>query len=124
MPDDFRLLATPVAVVAGITYNFLPFMTLPLYVALEKIDRRLSRRPRTCTPGRGGRGGTIAGAIVGGSLTALLVGRSSTRSVHRFGRIGGAVIGAVGRHPVPDPQAFLRVDAAARRCRASSPGRC
>jgi ABC-type spermidine/putrescine transport system permease subunit II len=29
------------AVVAGITYNFLPFMTLPLYVALEKIDRRL-----------------------------------------------------------------------------------
>ena len=31
----------PIAVIAGITYNFLPFMTLPLYVALEKIDRRL-----------------------------------------------------------------------------------
>src|SRR5205814_10579116 len=29
--EDFRLLATPIAVVAGITYNFLPFMTLPLY---------------------------------------------------------------------------------------------
>ena len=29
------------AVIAGITYNFLPFMALPLYVALEKIDRRL-----------------------------------------------------------------------------------
>ncbi|MEO6496979.1 MAG: ABC transporter permease, partial [Solirubrobacteraceae bacterium] len=39
--DDGRLLATPVAVVAGITYNFLPFMALPLYVSLEKIDRRL-----------------------------------------------------------------------------------
>src|SRR5262249_7841537 len=37
LPDDFRLLATPIAVIAGITYNFLPFMTLPLYVALEKI---------------------------------------------------------------------------------------
>ncbi|MEO6496795.1 MAG: ABC transporter permease, partial [Solirubrobacteraceae bacterium] len=29
------------AVIAGITYNFLPFMALPLYVSLEKIDRRL-----------------------------------------------------------------------------------
>lgn len=37
LSDDFRVLATPVAVIAGITYNFLPFMTLPLYVALEKI---------------------------------------------------------------------------------------
>ena len=37
LPEDFRVLATPIAVIAGITYNFLPFMTLPLYVALEKI---------------------------------------------------------------------------------------
>ncbi|HSL10066.1 MAG TPA: ABC transporter permease [Actinomycetota bacterium] len=41
LPDDFRVLAGPVAVVAGITYNFLPFTALPLYVALERIDRRL-----------------------------------------------------------------------------------
>ena len=39
--DNDRLLATPTAVVAGITYNFLPFMALPLYVALEQIDARL-----------------------------------------------------------------------------------
>jgi spermidine/putrescine transport system permease protein len=39
--DGGRLLATTTAVVAGITYNFLPFMALPLYVSLEKIDRRL-----------------------------------------------------------------------------------
>ena len=39
--DDGRLLATTTSVVAGLTYNFLPFMALPLYVALEKIDRRL-----------------------------------------------------------------------------------
>jgi spermidine/putrescine transport system permease protein len=36
-----RLLATDTAVIAGITYNFLPFMVLPLYVSLEQIDGRL-----------------------------------------------------------------------------------
>jgi spermidine/putrescine transport system permease protein len=36
-----RLLATSTAVIAGITYNFLPFMALPLYVSLESIDKRL-----------------------------------------------------------------------------------
>jgi spermidine/putrescine transport system permease protein len=39
--SGFRLLATPVAVISGITYNFLPFVVLPLYVALERIDPRL-----------------------------------------------------------------------------------
>ncbi|HEX6247230.1 MAG TPA: ABC transporter permease [Nocardioidaceae bacterium] len=38
---DGHLLATPVAVVTGLTYNFLPFMVLPLYASLEKIDPRL-----------------------------------------------------------------------------------
>jgi spermidine/putrescine transport system permease protein len=36
-----RLLATPFAVVSAITYNYLAFMVLPLYVSLEKIDPRL-----------------------------------------------------------------------------------
>jgi spermidine/putrescine transport system permease protein len=39
--SDGRLLATSAAVIAGITYNFLPFMVLPLYVSLEQIDPRL-----------------------------------------------------------------------------------
>ena len=39
--DDGRVLATRTAVIAGIAYNFLPFMVLPLYVSLDKIDRRL-----------------------------------------------------------------------------------
>jgi spermidine/putrescine transport system permease protein len=39
--DDVRILATPIAVISGIAYNFLPFMTLPIYVSLEKIDKRL-----------------------------------------------------------------------------------
>jgi spermidine/putrescine transport system permease protein len=39
--DEGRLLATSTAVIAGITYNFLPFMALPLYVSLEQIDKSL-----------------------------------------------------------------------------------
>jgi spermidine/putrescine transport system permease protein len=39
LPSSFHVLATPFAVVSGIAYNFLPFMALPLYVSLEKIDR-------------------------------------------------------------------------------------
>jgi spermidine/putrescine transport system permease protein len=38
---DGRLLATSAAVIAGITYNFMPFMVLPLYASLEQIDVRL-----------------------------------------------------------------------------------
>jgi len=38
--SDGHLLATPFAVITGLTYNFLPFMVLPLYASLEKIDPR------------------------------------------------------------------------------------
>jgi len=41
MPADGRLTATAFAVVAGLTYNFLPFMTLPIYASLERLDTRL-----------------------------------------------------------------------------------
>jgi len=41
LSSDGRLLATSTAVIAGITYNFLPFMVLPLYVSLEQMDARL-----------------------------------------------------------------------------------
>ncbi|HSK91095.1 MAG TPA: ABC transporter permease [Euzebyales bacterium] len=41
LPDNGRLLATAWAVVAGLMYNYLPFMILPLYASLEKIDPRL-----------------------------------------------------------------------------------
>jgi len=39
--DDGRLLATTGAVIAGITYNFLPFMILPLYASLERLDKSM-----------------------------------------------------------------------------------
>jgi len=41
LPDDFHLLATSTAVIGGLTYNYLPFMVLPLYVALERVDPTL-----------------------------------------------------------------------------------
>ena len=46
IPADFRLLATPTAVIAGLIYNFLPFMVLPLYASLEKLDGRLIEAAR------------------------------------------------------------------------------
>jgi len=39
--DDGHLLATSAAVIAGLTYNFLPFMILPIYASLERIDLSL-----------------------------------------------------------------------------------
>ncbi|BCK68232.1 ABC transporter permease [Streptomyces platensis] len=41
LTEGQRVLATPLAVVCGLTYNFLPFMVLPLYTSLERIDPRL-----------------------------------------------------------------------------------
>ncbi len=39
--QDFHILATSTAVVGGLVYNFLPFMVLPIYVALERVDPAL-----------------------------------------------------------------------------------
>ncbi|WP_432931273.1 ABC transporter permease [Microbispora sp. CA-135349] len=41
VPQDFHILATSAAVIGGLAYNFLPFMILPMYVALERIDPRV-----------------------------------------------------------------------------------
>ncbi|HEY1330984.1 MAG TPA: ABC transporter permease [Actinomycetota bacterium] len=41
LPQDFHVLATSTAVIAGIAYNYLPFTALPLYVSLERIDPRV-----------------------------------------------------------------------------------
>ena len=41
LPNDFHVLATPAAVSFGLAYTFFPFMLLPVYASLEKIDRRL-----------------------------------------------------------------------------------
>ena len=41
LTNNGRVLATGPAVIAGLTYNFLPFMVLPLYASLERVDPRL-----------------------------------------------------------------------------------
>jgi spermidine/putrescine transport system permease protein len=46
LPQNYHVLATSTAVIAGIAYNYLPFMALPLYVALEKIDRTVVEAAR------------------------------------------------------------------------------
>src|SRR6185436_13315741 len=95
LPEEFRLLATPAAVIAGITYNFLPFMTLPLYVALEKIDKRLIEAAEDLYAGPWRPGGTIVGGVVGGVM-GLLIGAIMGYSILPFvlvGAVGGALIG-------------------------------
>jgi spermidine/putrescine transport system permease protein len=43
---NFHILGTAPAVISGLTYNFLPFMVLPIYVALERIDPRVLEAAR------------------------------------------------------------------------------
>jgi spermidine/putrescine transport system permease protein len=41
LPASFHILATPYAVIGGLVYNYVPFMVLPIYVALERVDPRV-----------------------------------------------------------------------------------
>jgi spermidine/putrescine transport system permease protein len=43
LPQSARVLSTPFAVITGLTYDAIPYMVLPIYVALEKIDHRVIR---------------------------------------------------------------------------------
>jgi spermidine/putrescine transport system permease protein len=46
LPASFHIIGTPTAVIGGLVYNFLPFMILPIYVALERIDPRVVEAAR------------------------------------------------------------------------------
>jgi spermidine/putrescine transport system permease protein len=91
--SDFRVLATPAAVVAGIAYNFLPFMTLPIYVSLEKIDTRLVEAAKDLFAGPWRPGGAIAGGVVGAVLAGILAGAFEYAIVPIA--VAGAVVGVV-----------------------------
>jgi len=41
LSENAHILSTPFAVITGLTYDALPWMALPIYVAIEKIDRDL-----------------------------------------------------------------------------------
>jgi len=102
----FRVLATPIAVVSGITYNFLPFMTLPMYVALEKLDKRLIEAAQDLYAGPWRPGGTIAGALFGAGTFALLAAIFGF-DVLVMALAGGVVGGIVGTLFLSE--AFVRV---------------
>jgi spermidine/putrescine transport system permease protein len=95
VPEDFRLLATPIAVISGITYNFLPFMTLPIYVALEKVDVRLVEAAKDLYAGPWRPGGGIVGAVVGGGLAAVLgvIFEWNPLLMGAAGALAGAIVG-------------------------------
>jgi spermidine/putrescine transport system permease protein len=40
LPEGAHITGTPGAVIFGLTYNFIPFMTLPIYTSLERLDLR------------------------------------------------------------------------------------
>lgn len=52
LPQGFHVIATGFAVVAGLTYNYLPFMVLPIYVALERVDPKLVEAAQDLYAGR------------------------------------------------------------------------
>ena len=106
LPEEFRLLATPAAVIAGITYNFLPFMTLPLYVALEKIDKRLIEAAEDLYAGPWRPQGTVAGLAIGGVL-GLVVGLVMDYGPFALSIPFGLAGAAIGTWLIS--QAFIRV---------------
>jgi spermidine/putrescine transport system permease protein len=46
VPDGYHVLGTATAVIGGLVYNYLPFMVLPIYVAVERIDPRVVEASR------------------------------------------------------------------------------
>jgi spermidine/putrescine transport system permease protein len=117
VPENFSVIGTPLAVVGGLTYQFLPFMVLPLYVSLEKVDRRLVEAAQDLYAGPWRRGGAIAGTVLGGLLgIALIVGLgyavpvgegADPASVLAAAILGAVIGGTIGALMIS--QAFLRV---------------
>jgi spermidine/putrescine transport system permease protein len=106
LPPEFRVLATPAAVIAGIAYNFLPFMTLPIYVSLEKIDIRLVEAAKDLYAGPWRRRGTVVGALVGG-LLGLFLGFAFSYPVVIVAAIGAGVGAVVCTFMISE--SFLRI---------------
>jgi spermidine/putrescine transport system permease protein len=120
LPSDGRLLNTSVAVVAGITYNFLPFMALPIYVSLEQIDQRLIEAAKDlyASPGQAfarvtfplSLPGVVAGTLLtfipaaGDFINAQLLGTSRQ---HMIGNVIQSKFLAVADYPAAASLSFI-----------------
>jgi spermidine/putrescine transport system permease protein len=120
LPADASVIGTPIAVIAGITYNFLPFMILPLYVALEKIDPRLIEAANDLYASRWGAfrrvtiplalPGIFAGTILtfipalGDYVNAILLGSPQTQMI---GNVIQSRFLLLGDYPVAAALSFI-----------------
>ncbi len=50
--DRIQILGTPIAVLVGLVYGYLPLMVFPLYVTLERMDRTLIEASKDLGAGR------------------------------------------------------------------------
>ncbi len=117
VPANFTIIGTPLAVTAGLTYEFLPFMVLPLYVALERVDKRLIEAAQDLYAGPWRPGGSIFGTIVGAVFAvfvgvglgyARFLGEGADLPLVAGWAIGGGVLGfLVGTSMLS--QSFVRV---------------
>jgi len=117
---DGRLLNTPFAVVTGLTYNFLPFMVLPLYASLEKIDPRLIEAASDlyASPIRGFAKVTVPlsmPGVVAGTLLTFIPAAGDFINAELLGRPSDSMIGNViqsyfgGGNNYPDAAALSLV---------------
>jgi spermidine/putrescine transport system permease protein len=118
--EDGRLLNTPFAVVTGLTYNFLPFMVLPLYASLERIDHRLIEAASDlyASPIRGFAKVTLPlsmPGVVAGTLLTFIPAAGDFINAELLGRPSDSMIGNViqgyfgGGNNYPDAAALSLV---------------
>jgi spermidine/putrescine transport system permease protein len=98
--ENGRLLATGAAVVSGLVYNFLPFMALPIYVSLEKIDHRLIEAANDlyATPATAFRKVTLPlsmPGVISGTLLTLIPAAGDYVNVELLGNPQQAMMGNV-----------------------------
>jgi spermidine/putrescine transport system permease protein len=115
VPPNFSVINTPLAVVSGLTYQFLPFMVLPLYVAIEKVDLRLVEAAKDLYAGPWRRGGAIVGAICGAVIPIAILAilgylrfnAGALVGLLPVAAVGGLVGGLIGAYLISE--SFLRV---------------
>jgi spermidine/putrescine transport system permease protein len=96
VPPNFSVINTPLAVVSGLTYQFLPFMVLPVYVALEKVDLRLVEAAKDLYAGPWRRGGAIVGATAGALIPVAFLAILGYLSLDLGGLLGVVPVAAIG----------------------------